>query len=553
MDSGNINRIASLPSGVVPLQEVALRLHPQDNVAIAKINLQVGTTLRFHSGQALVLGTDSHPHTPIPPHSPPPTLVPVRQPIPSGHKVALREIGAGEPVRRYGQVIGLASQTILPGEHVHIHNLGIQDFAREQTIGVDVQPVTLVPESERCTFLGYERADGRVGTRNYVAVISTVNCSAHASRQIAHYFTPQRLAPYPNVDGVVAFTHHSGCTNPVGSRDYVLLQRTLAGIARHPNVGAFILVGLGCETNQISDLVGNHDLGRCNGILPGCPRGLVIQDLGGIGKTVQAGITAVERLLPALNGVGRTAQPISDLTLALQCGGSDAWSGVTANPVVGLVADEVVRQGGTVVLAETPEIFGAEQLLTRRAINPQVGQKLLAQVRWWEQYAQRMGFQIDDNRSVGNAAGGLTTIYEKSLGAVAKAGSTPLTGVYDYAEQVTARGFTFMNSPGYDPVSVTGQVAGGCNLVLFTTGRGSVFGFKPAPCIKISSNSMTYERMIDDMDLNAGKVLEGAEMEEVAAELLDLVVAVASGQPSKSEAQGVGEAEFSPWSLGRVL
>jgi altronate hydrolase len=238
--------------------------------------------------------------------------------------------------------------------------------------------------------------------------------------------------------------------------------------------------------------------------------------------------------------------------LALQCGGSDAWSGVTANPVVGLVADEVVRQGGTAVLAETPEIYGAEHLLTRRAINPQVGQKLMAQVRWWEQYAQKMGFQIDDNRSVGNAAGGLTTIYEKSLGAVAKAGSTPLTGVYDYAEQVTARGFTFMNSPGYDPVSVTGQVAGGCNLVLFTTGRGSVFGFKPAPCIKISSNSTTYERMSDDMDLNAGKVLEGVDMEEVAAELLDLVIAVASGQPSKSGSQGVGEAEFSPWSLGRV-
>jgi altronate hydrolase len=279
----------------------------------------------------------------------------------------------------------------------------------------------------------------------------------------------------------------------------------------------------------------------------------VIQELGGIRKTVAAGIAAVEELLPLANSVQRTTQPISELMLALQCGGSDGWSGVTANPVVGLVSDELVRQGGTVVLGETPEIYGAEHLLTRRAISPEVGQKLVDKVRWWEQYARQMGFELDNNRSAGNEAGGLTTIYEKSLGAVAKGGSTPLTGVYDYGEPVTVPGFTFMNAPGYDPVSVTGQVAGGCNLVLFTTGRGSVFGFKPAPSIKISTNSDMYARMIDDMDLNAGQVLEGADIEEVAAELLDLVIAVASGQPSKSEAQGVGEAEFSPWSLGGQL
>jgi len=521
MDTENINHIPPSPSGVVPLREVALRLHPQDDVAIAKINLQVGTTL--------ALGPDSHPQP----------QVPVRQPIPSGHKVALREIAAGETVRRYGQVIGLAGRTILPGEHVHTHNLSIQDFAREQTIGVDVQPVILVRESERRTFLGYKQADGRVGTRNYLAVISTVNCSAHASREIARHFTPERLAAFPNVDGVIALTHQLGC--PI---QYVLLQRTLAGMARHPNVGAYIIVGLGCETNQVADLVKSYDLGG---------PGLVIQDLGGIRKTVRAGVTAIKALLPAVNAVQRTVQPLSELMLALQCGGSDGWSGVTANPVVGLVADEVVRQGGTVVLAETPEIYGAEHLLTRRAISPEVGHKLVAQVRWWEQYAQRMGFQVDDNRSIGNEAGGLTTIYEKSLGAVAKAGSTPLTDVYDYAEMVTARGFVFMNSPGYDPVSVTGQVAGGCDLVLFTTGRGSVFGFKPAPCIKISSNSTTYECMMDDMDLNAGKVLEGVGMEQVAAELLDLIIAVASGQPSKSESQNVGEAEFSPWNLEGTL
>jgi altronate dehydratase len=506
----------------VPLRVVAVRLHPQDNVAVAKSDLQPSTVVALETGQ-----------------------VAVRETIPSGHKVALREIASGEPVRRYGQVIGFASRAIQPGEHVHVHNVGILEFAREQAFGVDAQPAALAPASARRTFLGYRRADGRVGTRNTVAVVSTVNCSAHVAREIAHHFTPERLAAFPNVDGVIALTHASGCPLRVGGPDYVLLLRTLAGMARHPNVGACLIVGLGCESNQAADLVRNYSLR--------CAAPLIVQDLGGIRKTVATGLAAIEELLPLVNAAQRTPQPLSGLTLALQCGGSDGWSGVTANPVVGLVADEVVRQGGTAVLAETPEIYGAEHLLTRRAASPAVAEKLLAQVRWWEQHARRMGIEVDDNRSVGNEAGGLTTIYEKSLGAVAKGGSTVLADVYEYAEPVTARGLVFMNTPGYDPVSVTGQVAGGCNLVIFTTGRGSVLGFKPAPVIKISTNSTTYRRMMDDMDLNAGKVLEGASLEEVAAELLDLVVAVASGRPSKSEAQGVGEAEFSPWSLGGIL
>jgi altronate hydrolase len=412
--------------------------------------------------------------------------------------------------------------------------------------------------------LGYRRADGRVGTRNYIAVISTVNCSAHACMEIARHFTPERLELFPNVDGVVAFTHHDGCTSRPELRGQVLLRRTLAGIARHPNVAACILVGLGCETTQVRDVLQSVaaggaetcDLCHPNQALPGCqawPTSIVIQEVGGLGRAVEAGIAAVQDLLPVANAAERSPQPLSELVLALQCGGSDGWSGVTANPVVGLVADEVVRQGGTVVLAETPEIYGAEHLLVRRAVRPEIGEKLLAQVSWWEEHARQGGMLIDDNRSVGNQAGGLTTIYEKSLGAVIKAGSTPLVEVYDYAEPVTARGFTFMNTPGFDPVSVTGQVAGGCNLVLFTTGRGSVFGFKPAPSLKISTNSALYRRMPADMDLDAGRVLEGASLDRVAAELLDLVTRVASGQPSKSEAQGVGEAEFSPWSLGGIL
>ncbi len=506
-------------TGKVPLQEVAIRLHPQDNVAVVRTDL-VDTVLIVEEEADVY-------------------EIAVGGPIPTGHKVALRPIAPGEPVRRYGQVIGLASRAIRPGDHVHTHNVGFRESDRDPAFGADVRPVDYVAEGRRRTFLGYRRADGRVGTRNYIAVIATVNCAAHVAREIAHHFTAERLAAFPQVDGVIALTHCLGC--PI---EYPLLQRTLAGMARHPNVGGYLLVGLGCETNQVAMLMERFGLSG---------PGLIIQEMGGIRRTVQAGIAAVEGLLPTVNAVVRTAQPLSELTLALQCGGSDAWSGVTANPVVGLVADEVVRQGGTVVLAETPEIDGAEHLLTRRAVSPQVGQKLLEMVRWWREYARRLGISVDDNRSVGNEAGGLTTLYEKSLGAVAKAGSTPLTAVYDYAEPVAARGLVFMNSPGYDPVSVTGQVAGGCNLVLFTTGRGSVLGFKPAPCIKVSSHPALYQRMADDLDLDAGRVLAGVEMQQVAAELLDLVVAVASGQPSRSEAQGVGEAEFCPWNVEGTL
>jgi len=530
MSIGNIGFVAASPTGVVPLRDVAVRLHPDDDVAIAKVNLSVGAVLD---------------QTPDP-------QVKVRQFIMSGHKIALRSIPAGQPIRRYGQVIGFATQPIRPGEHVHSHNLAVQNFDRDYAFGVDATPVTFVPEDQRRTFMGYKRADGRVGTRNYVAVISNVNCSAHTAREIAHYFTPERLAAYPNIDGVLAFTHLSGCANRIGGDDQTLLQRVLAGMACHVNIAAYIMVGLGCETNQIAEIVENYGL-RANGSVTQPPPNLTIQGVGGIRKTVQAAVEAVEELLPLANAIERTPQPISELMIALQCGGSDSWSGVTANPLVGLVADEIVRQGGTVVLAETPEIYGAEHLLTRRAASRAVGEKLVEKVRWWERHTQMHGIEIDNNPSVGNKAGGLTTIYEKSLGAVAKGGSTPLTGVYDYGERVTARGFTFMDSPGYDPVSVTGQVAGGSNLVLFTTGRGSVFGFKPAPSIKISTNSATYNHIIDDMDVNAGRILDGEDLSTLTNELLDLTIAVASGQPSKSEAQGVGEAEFNPWNLGGTL
>ncbi len=526
MADQNVNFFAEISQSCVPFDEVAIRLNAGDNVAIARRPLQPGTVLETGDG-----------------------VLNLRDFVTDGHKFALADLANGERVRRYGQTIGFATQDIQAGDHVHTHNLAVQDFARDYEFALDIETVDFVPPEQRLTFNGYLREDGQVGTRNFIAIISTVNCSAHTTREIARHFTSERLADYPNVDGVVALVHLSGCAVQIGGDDYVLLQRTLAGMARHANIGAYIIVGLGCEANQVADLVSNYDLNGNGRQAPG----ITIQGEGGIRKTIEAGVAAVEELLPLVNASERSPQPVSELMIALQCGGSDGWSGVTANPVVGAASDLLVRQGGTVVLGETPEIYGAEQLLTRRAVSREVGEGLLDLIRWWEEHSVKHGMEIDNNPSPGNKLGGLTTIYEKSLGAVAKGGSTPLTGVYKYAEPVTARGFTIMDSPGYDPVAVTGQVAGGSNLVLFTTGRGSAFGFLPAPSIKLASNSALYRHMEEDMDFDAGRILDGLSMGDAAQELLELMISVASGAPSKSEAQGVGEAEFNPWNLGGTL
>jgi altronate hydrolase len=554
----NIDLISLAEPATVQFDDVAIQLHPDDDVAIAKVSLAAGTLLH---------GVETR-------HG---ASLQVAQLIPSGHKFAIRAVAQGQPVRRYGQVIGFATRDIAIGDHVHVHNLAVTHEARDATalqskfdqdyaFGVDVRPVAFVPEDQRRQFMGYRRADGRAGTRNYVAVIGSVNCSAHTVRKIAHHFTAELLAGFPNVDGVIPIAHGFGCATRVGSEDYILLQRTLAGMAAHVNVGGYVLVGLGCEVNQISELVENYHLAakeaprlinrqskieNPKSTLP--PPSLTIQDTGGVRKTTEAGIAMVKELLPIVNHFQREPVPISELAVALQCGGSDGWSGVTANPALGLACDEIVRHGGSVVLAETPEVYGAEHLLTRRAVSREVGEKLIRKIHWWEAHAAKHGVEIDNNPSHGNKAGGLTTIYEKSLGAVAKAGNTPLVDVVDYAEPITQRGFTFMDTPGYDPVGATGQVAGGCNLVVFTTGRGSCFGFKPAPSIKVASNSAMYARMEEDMDVNAGKVLEGVPMQAVADELLNCIIDVASGQPSKSEAQGIGEEEFQPWNLGGIL
>jgi altronate dehydratase len=508
-------------------EDFLLQLHPSDDVAVAKRPLQAGVLFKD--------GTVS---------------VEPRQEIPQGHKVALRAVQNGQPVRKYGQTIGFAAGAIAPGDHVHLHNLKVKDFGRDYQFGTDLRTFPPVPESERRTFLGYRRPDGRIGTRNYVAILSTVNCSASVSNYVRDRFrTPEFRREFPNVDGVIAFTHKSGCNVQQG-QPYQVLQRVLLGLARHPNIAGYVMIGLGCEGHHVQFMrrYGNLDERR-----PGepDPTFLVIQQTGGVAKTIEAAVEGVRKVLPFANEQRRTSHPISKLVLAENCGGSDGYSGITANPALGVASDLLVRHGGTSVLAETPEIYGAEHLLTRRAVSREVGEKLLSLIRWWEDHAKQHGATIDNNPSWGNKEGGLTTIYEKSLGAVAKGGQAPLSAVYQYAEPIAGPGFCFMDTPGFDPVSMTGLVTGGCTVGVFTTGRGSVYGCKPSPCIKVATNSTIFNHMPDDMDINAGTIVDGTEtVEEVGRRIFAKIVDVASGEKTKSEAQGIGDEEFAPWILG---
>ena len=469
--------------------------------------------------------------------------------VPSGHKVATMAIAQGEAVRKYAQVIGYASQDIAAGDHVHTHNTEFRNTEADYEFSTDLRPVAMLPEDQRDTFMGYRRENGSVGTRNYIAIVTSVNCSATAARMIADHFTPDIMAQYPNIDGVAAFVHGTGCGMAGDGDGFEALQRVMWGYARHPNHAGVLMVGLGCEMNQIDWLLDAWGLKQ--GPLF---QAMNIQNVAGLRRTVELGIEKVAAMLPLANEVVRTPCPASELKVALQCGGSDAWSGITANPALGYACDLLVAQGGTGVLAETPEIYGAEHLLTRRAVDRAVGDKLIGLISWWQDYTTRNRGSMDNNPSPGNKKGGLTTILEKSLGAAAKGGTTPLTGVYKYAETVTARGFTFMDSPGYDPASVTGQIAGGCNLVCFTTGRGSAFGSKPSPTIKVATNSEMAARMSEDMDVDAGTILSGSvSVAQKGREIYEMFLAVASGEASKSEAQGLGDYEFVPWQIGAVM
>jgi altronate hydrolase len=501
-----------------------IRLNRTDNVVVARVDLLPGTRLEDEN-----IATTVH--------------------VPPGHKVATAPVRAGEPVKKYGQIIGFATTDIAPGEHVHTHNLAMGDFARDYAFCADYAPTRYVPEAERATFQGIVRKDGRVATRNYLGVLTSVNCSATAARFIADQFKGGALADYPNVDGVVALVHGTGCGMASEGEGMDVLRRTLAGYARHPNFAGVLLLGLGCEANQISALM------KAEGLASGdFLHTMTIQESGGTTKTVREATARLKEMLPEANRARRETVPASHIRLALQCGGSDGYSGITANPALGACVDLLVRHGGSAVLSETPEIYGAEHLLTRRAVSRAVGEKLVERIKWWEDYTARTGNEMNNNPSPGNKAGGLTTILEKSLGAVAKGGTGPLVEVYKYAEPMTAHGFAFMDTPGYDPVSATGQVAGGGNIVCFTTGRGSVFGCKPAPSLKLATNTPLYRRMTDDMDIDCGPIADGlATVEETGERIFRLVLQTASGKKTKSEALGFGDDEFTPWQIGAVM
>ncbi len=506
----------------------AIRIHPADDVAIARRQLLSGT--RLESLGVTVAGL-----------------------VPPGHKIALRDLPEGTPVRRYNQVIGHTSAVVAAGQHVHSHNLRYAEFARSHEVGVDARHPAA--PAEPATFEGIVRADGRVATRNYIGILTSVNCSATAARAIADHFRrdvhPEALAPYPNVDGVVALTHGAGCATASEGEPITVLRRTLGGYARHANFAAVLIVGLGCETNQIQGLVAQEALEEGTRLVT-----FTIQDSGGTAKTVARGIEAVQRLLVEANRVQRQTVSARHLVVGLQCGGSDGYSGISANPALGAAVDRLVAHGGSAILSETPEIYGGEHLLLRRAVSQGVADKLIARIRWWEDYTARNHMQMDNNPSSGNKAGGLTTILEKSLGAIAKSGTTALVDVLEYAEPVPSgtHGLLYMDTPGYDPVSATGQVAGGANLICFTTGRGSAYGCAPSPSLKLSTNTALWQRQQEDIDLDCGPIVDGlATIDEIGEQIFRQMLRTASGERTASERHGYGQNEFVPWQLGAVM
>ena len=471
--------------------------------------------------------------------------------IPSGHKVALMDIKEGDIIRRYNQNIGTATTDIAQGEHIHGHNLAFLPVANLETINPSTIPSWKPPKLEtKDGFLGFHRDDGSIGTRNYVGILTTVNCSATVARKIADSFSTSELQDrFPNVDGVIALTHKSGCSVPSGSSSMAMLRRTIAGYARHANLAAVLVIGLGCEDNQIETFFDDQDLVEGPAL-----KSFYIQDAGGTRSAIERGSEIVKTMLEHANNYQRRPAPASALTIGLQCGGSDGFSGLSANPALGSAVDRIVAAGGSAILSETPEIYGAESLLLARAINPQIQNKLIDLLEWWKHYTSDEPHGMDNNPSPGNKKGGLTTILEKSLGAVAKGGTAPLSGVYSYAEPITKKGLVFMDSPGYDPVSITGQVASGANLICFTTGRGSCFGCRPVPSIKLATNTLMYNRMQEDMDINCGIILDGENtIEGMGADIYRTILRVASGEMTKSEELGYGEDEFAPWHVSAWL
>ena len=501
-----------------------IRLHPSDNVVVARVNVGIGTEV-------------------------PSEYFTCRSQVPAGHKIAARNLVAGEAILKYNVCIGFAATNIPAGTYVHSHNTEFREFDRDYAHGRDYLPAELLPREQQASFDGIVRSNGQVGTRNYIGILSTVNCSATVVHRIAEWFTPERMADYPQVDGVVALSHGLGCGMEMSGEPMDLLRRTLGGYALHANFAAVLIVGLGCERNQLAALLKDQGLEANNRL-----HTFVMQETGGTRKTIAAGIEAVKGLLPEANKVRREPVPASHLKIGLQCGGSDGFSSITANPALGAAVDILVRHGGTAILSETPEIYGVEHTLTRRARSTEVGEKLIERIRWWkDEYSPGRDVQINGNVSPGNQMGGLANIFEKSLGSSMKGGTTGLMEVYRYAELVTQPGFVFMDTPGFDPVSATGQIAGGANLICFTTGRGSMFGAKPTPSIKLATNTPMYEKLLEDMDINCGEILDGtATVQQMGQKIFELMLATASGSRTRSEELGLGDHEFVPWNIGVV-
>ncbi len=500
----------------------AIRLHPADNVLVARVEIQAGTTLKAEG-------------------------IVVQDLVPSGYKVAARDLVGGEAVLKYNVTVGFAATDISAGSVLHSHNVEFREFDRDYAYARDFIPIQLLPEAERAVFQGYKRADGRVGTRNFISIMSTVNCSATVVHAIADHFSRERLADYPNVDGVAAFSHDSGCGMEMTGEPMDLLHRTLAGYMQHPNVAASLVVGLGCERCQVGGLFDTQNLEVGPDL-----RTLVMQESGGTRQTIEAGIEIVEELLIQADQCRRETVPASHITVGLQCGGSDGFSSITANPALGRAVDILSRHGGTGILSETPEIYGVEHTLTARAATVEIGQKLVDRIRWWkDDYAVGRDVQINGKVSPGNQQGGLANILEKSLGSSMKGGTGPLMEVYKYAERVSQKGLVFMDTPGFDPVSATGQIAGGATMIAFTTGRGSCFGAKPSPSIKLATNTSMFRRMEEDMDINCGEIVDGtATMDEMGQQIFDYFLYVASGGQTKSEELDLGRHEFIPWNIG---
>jgi altronate hydrolase len=501
-----------------------IRLHPADNVVVARVDVGIGTAVPSEGFTS-------------------------RSQVPAGHKIAARAIRAGEAILKYNVCIGFAATDIAAGSYVHSHNVSFREFDRDYAHGREYVATPVLPDEQQARFLGYVRDDGQVGTRNYIGILSTVNCSATVVHKVAEWFTPERLAAFPNVDGVVGLSHGLGCGMEMSGEPMDLLRRTLGGYARQPNFAGVLIIGLGCERNQLSGLMQQQELAPNPGL-----QTFVMQENGGTRQTIEAAVEAVKKMLPRANDVVRVPVSARHLKIGLQCGGSDGFSSITANPALGGAMDILVRHGGTAILSETPEIYGVEHTLTRRAVTREVGEKLVERIRWWkEEYSPGRDVQINGAVSPGNNMGGLANIFEKSLGSSMKGGTTGLMEVYRYAQPVTQGGFVFMDTPGFDPCSATGQIAGGANMIMFTTGRGSMFGAKPVPSVKLATNTPMFRKLEEDMDFNCGEILDGTKtMPETAQGIFDLMLRVASGERTKSELLGLGDHEFVPWNIGVV-